>query len=105
MTLHRIAAIEVVRHPVLRLTYDDGLSGEYDLAPFIAMGPLFGRLTDPAYFQGVAIGERGRTFGWNLDEIGHEIDFCPDAARMQIETDLVDARASQFEARFPSAAA
>lgn len=105
MTLHRITAIEVVRHPVLRLTYDDGLSGEYDLAPFLAMGPLFAPLSDNDYFRTVELGEHGRTFGWNLHDIGHEIDFCPDAARMQIETDLVNTRAEQFAARLSTAAA
>ena len=83
---YRIKKVEVVRYPVLRVTFDDGLSGEYDLSDRIAKGPAFARLKDEAYFNTVAVGEHGHTFGWNLDDVGHEIDFCPDTTRMRIET-------------------
>jgi hypothetical protein len=36
---YRIKSVEAVRYPVLRVTFDDGLSGEYDLAD------LMGRVT------------------------------------------------------------
>ena len=35
---YRIKSVEVVRYPVLRVTFDDGLSGEYDLTDLIARG-------------------------------------------------------------------
>ena len=87
---HRIKSVEVVRYPVLRVTFDDGLSGEYDLTDLIADGPAFAPLKDEAYFRAVAVGAYGHTFGWNLDDVGNEIDFCPDSTRIQIEMQKVD---------------
>jgi hypothetical protein len=93
---YRIKSVEVVRYPVLRVTFDDGLSGEYDLSEMIEGGPMFAPLKDEAYFNTVAVGEHGHTFGWNLDEVGHEIDFCPDATRIRIETQKVDELAERY---------
>jgi hypothetical protein len=87
---YRIKSVEVARYPVLHVTFDDGLSGEYDLTDLIARGPVFAPLKDEAYFRTIAEGEYGHTFGWNLDEPGHEIDFCPDATRILIETQKVE---------------
>jgi Protein of unknown function (DUF2442) len=96
---YRIKSVEVVRYPILRVTFDDGLSGEYDLSDLIAEGPMFAPLKDKAYFQTVAVGEHGHTFGWNLDDIGHEIDFCPDATRILIETQKVEELAKRYKQR------
>ena len=92
---YRIKSVEVVRYPVLRVTFDDGLSGEYDLTDLIARGPAFSPLKDEAYFRTVAVGEYGHTFGWNLDDLGNEIDFCPDATRILIETQKVEELANR----------
>jgi hypothetical protein len=94
---YRIKSVEVVRCPVLRVTFDDGLSGEYDLSELIAEGPVFAPLKDKAYFNTVSVGEHGHTFGWNLDDLGHEIDFCPDATRIRIETQKVEELAERYE--------
>jgi hypothetical protein len=93
---YRIKRVEVVRYPVLRVTFDDGLSGEYDLSDLIADGPAFARLKDADYFNTVAVGEHGHTFGWNLHELGNEIDFCPDATRILIETKKVEELAERY---------
>jgi len=93
---YRIKNVEVVRYPVLRVTFDDGLSGEYDLSDLIADGPAFARLKDKDYFNTVAVGDHGHTFGWNLDDVGHEIDFCPDATRIRIETQKAEELAEQY---------
>jgi hypothetical protein len=93
---YRIKTVEVVRYPVLRITFDDGLSGEYDLSKIIDKGPVFAQLKDEAYFNTVAVGDHGHTFGWNLDNIGHEIDFCPDATRIYIETQKVEELAHRY---------
>ena len=103
MTTPRISDVEVVRYPVLRVTFDDGLSGEYDLTEFIEKGPLFAPLKDEDYFNTVAVGSHGHTFGWNLDELGHEIDFCPDATRIKIEEAIVEDLADQYERRLMAA--
>jgi hypothetical protein len=57
---------------------------------------VFAPLKDEAYFRTVAIGEYGHTFGWNLDDVGNEIDFCPDSTRIQIETQKVEELADRY---------
>ncbi len=99
MKLHRFASVEALQYPVIRVTFDDGVSGTLDLADEIANGPIFAPLKDQDFFRTVAVGEDGRTFGWRLDEPGHEIDFCPAATRTHVETQLVEAMAAQFRAR------
>jgi hypothetical protein len=93
---YRIKKVEVVRYPVLRVTFDDGVSGEYDLSDMIADGPIFAPLKDQNYFNTVSIGDHGYTFGWNLDDLGHEIDFCPDSTRILIETQKVEELAKRY---------
>jgi hypothetical protein len=93
---YRIKSVEVVRYPVLRVTFNDGLSGEYDLTELIAKGPVLAPLKDKAYFNTVSVGEHGHTFGWNLDDLGHEIDFCPDATRIHIETQKAEELAERY---------
>jgi Protein of unknown function (DUF2442) len=93
---HRIKSVEAVRYPVLRVTFDDGLSGEYDLSDLIANGPAFAALKDEAYFKTVSVGGHGHTFGWNLNDVGKEIDFCPDATRILIETQKAEGLAERY---------
>ncbi|MGA8612550.1 MAG: DUF2442 domain-containing protein [Xanthobacteraceae bacterium] len=93
---YRIKSVEVVRYPVVRVTFDDGLSGEYDLSDLIAKGLVFAPLKDKDYFNTVSVGEHGHTFGWNLNDLGHEIDFCPDATRIRIETQKVEELAERY---------
>lgn len=100
---YRIADVSVVRYPVLRITFNDGLSGEYDLSDMIARGPAFERLRDEAFFARVAVDPYGHTFGWNLDDIGNEIDFCPDAARISIEEQKVAELADHYRANLTAA--
>jgi hypothetical protein len=99
MKLHRITGVEPVRYPVLQVTFDDGLSGEYDLTDIIDEGPLFAPLKDEAYFRTVSVVPSGRSFGWNLDVEGEEIDFCPDATRIKIETNIVEELAARYRRR------
>jgi Protein of unknown function (DUF2442) len=96
---YRIKSVEAVRYPVLRVAFDDGLSGEYDLSESIATGPIFAPLKDESFFRNVAVGEHGHTFGWNLGQIGDEIDFCPDATRIRIETQIAEELAARYRAR------
>ena len=93
---YRIKNVEIVHYPVLRVTFDDGLSGEYDLKDLIEKGPAFARLRDEAYFKTVTVGEHGHTFGWSLNDLGNEIDFCPDATRILIETQKVEELAGRY---------
>ena len=84
---HHVVSVEVVRYPVVRVVYDDGFSGEYDLSDLIANGPAFALLQDREYFKTVSVAPYGHTFGWNLDVIGEEIDFCIDSVRIDIENE------------------
>lgn len=93
---YRIKDVEAVRGKVLRVTFDDGLSGEYDLTEEVAQYPAFAALGDSAYFAQVAIAARGRSFGWKLDNEGHEIDICADTARIAIETAMVEQLAAKY---------
>ena len=97
--IYRIKSVSVVRYPVLKVTFTDDYSGEYDLAPFINDGPLFKPLKDKDYFNQVAVGDHGHNFGWNLNSNVDEIDFCPDATRYTLETNAVRARADAYRAR------
>lgn len=95
---YRIADVKLVRYPVLQVTFDDGLAGQYDLTDLIARGPIFEPLRDPAYFAQVAVAPYGHSFGWNLDDEGHEIDFCPDATRIIIEEQQIAELAERYRA-------
>jgi hypothetical protein len=92
---YRIKSVETPRYPLLRVTFDDGLTGEVDLSDDIAMGGIFAPLADERVFQTVAVDP----FGWNLDRLGQEIDFCPDTIRIEIETQTVSKMAADFRAR------
>ena len=98
MKTHRIASVEPLQYPTLRVMFEDGIGGILDLSDLIAEGAIFAPLKDEAYFRTVAIGEGGRTFGWDLGAVEHEIDFCPDATRIRIETQIVADLASRYEA-------
>ena len=99
MKLARVTTVEAVRYPVLRVVFDDGFAGEIDLSDSIAEGEIFAPLKDPDYFRQVAIAQGGRSFGWNLDEVGEEIDLCADSARIDIETKMVSEMAERHRNR------
>jgi hypothetical protein len=93
---YRIKSVEVPRYPVLRITFEDGLSGEIDMTQDIETGPIFAPLKDESYFRAVKVGDRGLTYGWNLDDPGHEIDFCPDSVRIRFESEIVEKLAEEY---------
>lgn len=96
MKQYAITEVEAVRYPVLRIVFEDGLAGELDLSDEIAHGEMFAPLKDPEYFRQVAVAPGGLSFGWNLDEIGREIDFCADSTRIDLETRIVTEMAERF---------
>lgn len=99
MKRYAVTSVEPVRYPVLRIVFEDGLSGELDLSDDIANGEIFAPLKDPEYFKKVAVAENGHSFGWNLDAIGEEIDLCADSARIDIETKIVAEKAERHRHR------
>jgi hypothetical protein len=103
MKRYALGKVEVVKYPILRLVFEDGLTGEIDFGAKIAVGGVFAPLRDPEYFKQVAVADGGHSFGWNLDSLGNEIDFCADAARINIETKTVERLADEHRSRSTAA--
>ena len=103
MKRYAIKKVEAVRFPILRVTFEDGLSGELDFSDKIMIGKAFTPLRDPEYFKQVAVAEGGHAFGWNLHELGAEIDFCADATRIDIETQFVEGAAERHRSQTTAA--
>ncbi len=78
----RIKTTEMIRYPFVRVIFDDGLSGEIEIKDINGM---FAPLRNEAFFRNASVDPHGRSFGWNLDQVGKEIDFCADATRIEIE--------------------
>ena len=76
--MRSIIAVEPLPQTRLRLTWADQSEAVVDLRPLLVKGVVFEVLADPARFEAVQIGERGRTLIWRDDE-GDEIDLCADA--------------------------
>ncbi|HEY7732602.1 MAG TPA: DUF2442 domain-containing protein [Gaiellaceae bacterium] len=58
-----IAAVSVVRHGVLRLTFADGLSGEVDVLERMR-GPVFDDARTPDGFAEIALDQETGTVTW-----------------------------------------
>jgi hypothetical protein len=61
--LHRIVEVEVVGEHRLRLTFDDGVSGELDASTWDWRG-VFEPLSDPAFFARVELDLELGTISW-----------------------------------------
>lgn len=96
MKRYRIAAVATERYPVVTVTFEDGLSGEVDLSEDLARPAAFTPLLDRALFELVELAEGGHAWGWNLDQVGAEIDFCADATRIDIEAQAVHRLAAEY---------
>jgi hypothetical protein len=60
--MNDIIRVRHVRDYVCYVEFDDGLSGEIDLASYLDKGPVFAALADSALFQQVRI--EGGTISW-----------------------------------------
>ncbi len=78
MKLRSIQAAEPLPERRVRVAWDDGSESAVDLGPVLAKGGALAFLTDPATFNAVEVGERGRTLVWR-DPEGDAIDLCADA--------------------------
>ena len=99
MKTYPIASAKVVRYPIVAVLFEDGLAGEIDMAPHIEDGTIFQPLKDPSLFDRVSVAAAGSAFGWNFDQIGHEIDLGADNVRIEIETQKVHELAEQYRSR------
>ena len=80
----RVAAVEVIPPHGVRLTFDDGLTRDVDLADEL-WGPMFEPLKDPAFFAQVSV-DHGTVVwpnGVDLDPLVLHGDF--EAANPRIE--------------------
>ena len=78
MILRTIRSADPLPASRIRLVWGDGSNSVVNLAPLLAKGGVFAFLSEPATFNAVAVGERGRTLVWH-DPQGDEIDLCADA--------------------------
>ena len=76
--LRSIQSAEPLPKSRIRLVWGDGAESVVDLAPVLAKGGVFAFLREPAAFEALAVGPRGRTLVWR-DPEGDEIDLCADA--------------------------
>ena len=92
----KIKSATVVRYPVVRIVFDDGVEGEIDHSDHVANGQMFEPLRDRKLFDLVAVDEYGHSYGWNLHNEGDEIDFGADSTRTRIETQIVAVLAERY---------
>jgi hypothetical protein len=75
-----IAAVEVLRHGVVRLTFQDGLSGEVELLGLM-QGPVFEEARTRKGFERVRVDPEAGTIVWPGDA-----DFAPDTLYIRVKT-------------------
>jgi hypothetical protein len=78
MRLRTIQSAKPLAHKRIKLAWGDGAESVVDLGPVLAKGDVFAFLHDPAAFNAVSVGPRGRTLVWR-DPEGDEVDLCADA--------------------------
>ena len=61
--VRRVTAVETISDHELRLTFNDGLVRDLDMAPMM-WGELGEPLRDPAFFRRVRLDEESRTIVW-----------------------------------------
>ncbi len=62
--MRRIIATKHLRDCILQLTFDDGVSGEVDIARCIPFDGVFDRLNDPGFFKKVHINQKWGAIEW-----------------------------------------
>ena len=63
-SLHDVTEVEVLGHYRLRLTFDDGMTGDVDLSHLRGSGGVFAPLADPAVFAEVRVDSEIGTITW-----------------------------------------
>ena len=79
----RIVRADVVRTPVLRVLFDDGVEREVDFSPVIARSRWFKTLDLPTTFETVDVINNGRALQWITGA-----DYCADALRILADEQL-----------------
>jgi hypothetical protein len=79
-----IAALRVVRHGVLEVTWADGFVGQVDLQGLIGRGGVFSCLSAPAVFARAAVAKDGQSVVWAGCD-GDVIDLGSQSLRVRAE--------------------
>jgi hypothetical protein len=95
-----VAEVHVVGRYSLRLTFDDGFTGDVDLADLPDRGPVFSPLRDPEYFAKVSVDPHTRTVAWPGG-----IDLDPESLREEAERHPVNSRSRSAWIGYLAAAA
>lgn len=100
---YTLKSVRVIDYPILRLEFCDGFTGDLDLSATIARGNMFEPLKDRVFFNKVILDQYGYSFGWRLDDIGNEIDFSAEGARIDIETAIAQKMAHDYQSKIQAA--
>jgi uncharacterized protein (DUF4415 family) len=83
----RIEKIEVIGHPVLRITFADSTTGQIDFSEIInARSPHLNELNDKSAFQKITLDPSGQKFSWNLKGEYNLLEYTSDFARTLVKT-------------------
>jgi hypothetical protein len=91
--LKDVVAVEVVGPHRLRLTFEDGMSGEVDVARLVVFEGVFAPLADPERFREVRVSADAGTVVW------------PDGADLDPDVLYAEVSGVPVEARLASACA
>lgn len=100
---HLLKSLAPQHYPVLHLEFTDGFSGDLDFTETTACGNMFAPLKDRNFFGNVRLGADGYSFGWRLDDLGNELDFSAEGARIDLEMALVRKSALDYSAKIEAA--
>jgi Protein of unknown function (DUF2442) len=98
-----LKSVVVKSYPILHLEFEDGFSGDLDLTETISRGNMFEPLKQRDFFEKVKMDHDGYSFGWHLDNVGNEIDFSADGARIDLETAFVKNLAEEHRSKIQAA--
>ncbi|MFO1047106.1 MAG: DUF2442 domain-containing protein [Geminicoccaceae bacterium] len=83
--LKDVVAVEVTRPHRLRLTFEDGVSGEVDVARLVDFEGVFAPLADPEQFRTVRVSADAGTIVWS-----NGADLDPDVLYAEVTGEPVE---------------
>jgi uncharacterized protein (DUF4415 family) len=88
---NRIEKIDVVRHPVINITFTDRMTGEMDFTKFISENaPHMDLLKSPNAFRKIELDTSGQKFGWNLGSDENCIEYTSEFVREHMKDVLTE---------------
>jgi hypothetical protein len=95
-----VAEVDAVGGYSLRLTFDDGFTGDVDLSGLPDKGPVFSPLRDPEFFAKASVDPQTRTVTWPGG-----IDLDPESLREEAERHPANSRTRSSWIGYVAAAA